>query len=157
MNVLRLKSYQIAALLIVCVIAQGTILHSWALMGVIPDLLLILIVWLSVGRRLVFCLVFAAIAGALKDAFSVYSTPVYTLLYPLWCVIIARLSRKLTLEPVYLRVVLVFLAAIVNGIIMRLYHTAAGNYVAAGIFARTLFIEPVYTAACAFLIFEFLP
>ncbi len=156
MNVSRLKSYQIAALLITCVIMQATLIHSLALLGVIPDLLLIMIVWLSVYRRLALCLVAAAITGALKDALAVYPTPFYTLLYPLWCVIIARLSRKLTLEPVYPRVILVMFAVMVNGIVMRLYYAAAGNYAATGIFARTLLIEPVYTAACALLIFEFL-
>lgn len=137
----------------VCGLLQATLLDTFRIFNVKPDLLLITAVLAGLffreGR---WALGLSLFAGMIKDLLCVNSAGVNTLLFPLWTLLVIRLSRKITIDTIPLRVACVFAVALMNDISARLIFLFLGNFSPAGAFLRVIFLEPFYTALVAFLI-----
>jgi hypothetical protein len=69
-----------------------------------------------------------------------------TILFFLWSILIIKLSRKISFDNNYVRLVFIFIIAILNNIVSRLIFIFLGNLVSLGLFLRITFIESLYTA-----------
>jgi len=137
-------------------VLQVSLLDYFKIFNVKPDLLLISAVIASLIFKFPWAILLSIFAGLFKDAFSIGAFGINTLLFSLWCFLIARLTRKLSLEDDLMRIALIFLIALIHHIIIGLLFLPLGKSIALGIFMRIIIIESIYTAAVSPLIFKML-
>lgn len=133
----------------IAAILQATLLDSFKLFNVKPDLLLIAVVITALyfNFNLKWALGLAIFAGILKDVFSLNPFGLNLFLFPLWSLLIIKLSRQITLESNFVRIPLLFIIVVLNDMIIKLICFSGGQFIPAGIYLRTLFFESLYTAA----------
>lgn len=138
-------------------IIQVTLLDSFKIFGVKPDLLLIIVIFAGLFFNLKWAFALGIFAGILKDSLSASSFGINTLLFPLWIFLIIKLSKKIPLDNNLICVMLVFVIGIFHNTITRIIFFALGNSLAPlGIFLRMAFLEILYTAAILPLMFKFI-
>ncbi len=130
-----------------CALLQVTIVDYFKVFTVKPDLILIsmVIVNLLLDWRWAFGL--SIFAGTLKDILCLSAFGTNTLLFALWSFLIIKLSRKISLENIYLRAALMFVVVFASDIMAR-------PPVPAGIFLRIAFLEAVYAAILLPLVYR---
>jgi rod shape-determining protein MreD len=119
-----------------------------------PDLLLIFMVALVFYTDFRTALFFGILAGLAKDIFLPGALGINTICFSIWSYLIFRLSRQMTSEEHYVRLLIVLAAALLNNFIVGLQSVAAGNIIPAGIFLRNLIITSVYTTLLSPWIFK---
>lgn len=137
-------------------ILQVSLLDYFKIFNVKPDLLLISAIIASLAFKFHWAVFLSIFAGLFKDAFSTGIFGINTLLFSLWCFLIAKVTRKLSLEDDIMRIALIFLVALFHHIIMGLLFLYLGKPIALGIFMRIITIESIYTAAVSPLVFKML-
>lgn len=138
-------------------ILQVTLLDTFKLFNVKPDLLLIVVVISSIYFDLKCALLLAVFSGILKDVFSLNSFGLNTLLFSLWSFLIVKLSRKISLDNDFIRAPLLFMLVVFNGaIISSTYFSLRQQFIPLGIFLHTLFLECLYNIAISPLLFRLL-
>lgn len=153
---INMKFLSYLFVIFIAVILQATLLDSFKIFGVKPDLLLIVIVITDTIFDLKWALCLGIFAGILKDSLGANVFGINTLLFPLWVFLIAKLSKKILLDSNFIRVMLIFIIGILHGIVTRLIFLALGNtIVSLGVFLRITFLESLYTAAILPLVFKF--
>ncbi len=110
-----------------------------------PDLLLIFAVALVFYEDLKTALFFGIIAGLVKDVFLPQNFGINALCFSVWIYGAYRLSRQISTKESYVRLGIIFAAALLNNLALGLNVVVAGNIVPAGIFLRNLIITAVYT------------
>lgn len=136
-------------------IFQVTILNNFRIFNVKPDLLLISVVMASLIFEFKWALLLSIFIGILKDALCINTFGINTLLFPLWAFIIIKLSKKISVDNNFIRVVFVLIITISNIIITKLMFLFLNSFVIPlGIFIRTAFIESLYTALIFPLVFK---
>lgn len=142
-----MKKLYFFLIIFACALLQVTIVDYFKVFSVKPDLILIsmVIVNLLLERRWAFIL--SIFAGSLKDIFYVSAFGTNTLLFALWSFLIIKLSRKISLENIYLRAALMFVVVFASDILAR-------PPVPAGIFLRVAFLEAVYAAILFPLVYK---
>lgn len=136
-------------------IFQVTILNNFRIFNVKPDLLLISVVMASLYFEFKWALLLSIFIGILKDALCINTFGINTLLFPLWAFIIIKLSKKISVDNNFIRVVFVLIITIFNIIITKLMFLFLNSFVIPlGIFIRTAFIESLYTALIFPLVFK---
>lgn len=145
-------------LLIIFILAilQATLLDTFKLFDVKPDLLLIVVVISSIYFDLKWALLLAVFSGILKDCLLFNSFGLNTLLFSLWSFLIVKLSRKLSLDNDFLRALLLFIIIVFNDVIISSIYFSQGQFIPLGIFLRRLFLECLYSIAISPLIFKLL-
>lgn len=131
---------------------QVTILDWIKLFNLKPDLLLISVVIAALFFNLRWALFFSLFAGIFKDAFATLPFGINTFLFVLWALCIVRLSRQISLEENLLRLVLIFVIALLQNIITGLALVYSGNFIALGIFLRIVLLGSLYTAVAFALV-----
>lgn len=121
-----------------------------------PDFLLVISVALVFYLDYKTALVFALLAGLLKDAFLIQPFAVNALLFGIWSYAAYRLNRQISTEHSYIRAAVVLIAALLNNIITGLLIINNGGLIPPGIFLRNLIISSAYTAALSPLVFRLL-
>lgn len=149
-----MKKWIFLLIVILLGIFQVTILDCFKVVGIKPDLLLISIVIASLTFHFRWVLILSVFAGILKDAFSINTFGLNTLLFPLWSFLIIKLSKKISIDNNFIRAAVVFVIVIFNDIIIKLIFLFLGNLVPVGIFLRIIFIESLYTALICPLVFK---
>lgn len=135
-------------LIFILTLFELTLLDSFKIFNVKPDLILIVVIIISLYLDLKGVLILTLFAGILKDIIGLNSFGIYTLLFPLYGLAIIKLSRKISLDNNSLRCALIFISVIINDIISRLIFISLGKSVApVGIFLRITFLETIYTTA----------
>lgn len=140
-------------IVICCAVLQATLLDYFRVFFIKPDLLLVCMVMANIFFSPSWALIFSAGAGFLEDSLTVTTFGSHTLIFVLWSLVIMRLSRKITMENSIIRVLLVLVIVVVDGLIHSAIPGQAGN-LPSGIFFRTIIIEPVYTAIAGFFMFK---
>lgn len=129
---------------------QVTILNSFRLFLIKPDLLLVSVVIASLSFDLGWAIGCSIFAGMLKDIIDI--NIFNTLFFAIWSFLIIKLSKKIALENKYLQAALVFVIVIVNGMIKKTINFSLGNSIPLGIFFKILILESIYTGLISLLI-----
>jgi rod shape-determining protein MreD len=141
--------------IIILGIIQVTLLDYFKIFGVKPDLLIIAVVLISQSslkpRYIQF---FSIFCGILKDILGLNSFGINTVLFTLWSLLIIRLSKKISIDNNFTRAMLVYIICVFNSIIMRLIFLTLGKFISWGIFFRLTFLESLYSALIAPLLFK---
>jgi rod shape-determining protein MreD len=135
-------------------ILQVTLLDYFRVFGIRPDLLLICVVVASLVFEFKWAFILSIFAGIFKDACGVSTFGINTLLFPIWCLLIARLNREITLDNNLIHMGLVFIVTILHNIVSGMISVYSGNVIPLGIFLRIVIIESIYTALVLPLIFK---
>ncbi len=77
---------------------QATFFNYFTIFGVKPDLILILVMIASLTFNLREAFAIAIFSGIFKDIFIANKFGIYVLLFPVWSLVIFRLSKKITLD-----------------------------------------------------------
>ena len=141
-----MKNFIFIAIIIIFGLLQTTILNYVNIFNVKPDLLLISVIIASLFFKPQWAMPLSIFAGILKDIFSVNVFGMNTVLFFLWSFAIIKLSRKISFDSNYVRLVLLFITVILNNIVVRLIFLFLGNFISLGLFLRITFVESLYTA-----------
>jgi rod shape-determining protein MreD len=135
-------------------IVQVTLLDTVKVFNVKPDLLLIMAVLVSIFFEWRWIFFLTLFCGIVKDAFGIGVPGIHTLLFPLWGFLIARLSRKVSLEHAFVSAALLFIVFIAHNVITRAIFFSLGRNIPFGIFIRTLFLESLLSSLISFFAFS---
>lgn len=149
-----MKNYIFFVFILICAFLQATLLNSFRIFNVKPDLLLASTVIGALTFRLGWVFVFSLFAGILKDSFSVRAFPINTLLFPLWGYLSLALARKISIESAPVRAGLICAVVIANDIVIRAIYFNLGISIPIGEFLRIVFIESLYTGLALLLCFR---
>jgi len=141
-------------IIIILGLLQITLLDFFRVFGIKPDLLLICSVVSSLVFEFRWALMFCIFAGFFKDALGISALGINTLFFPIWCLLIIRLNREVTLDSNFIHIGLIFIVTFFHNIITGLISVYSGNVIPLGIFLRILIIESIYTALVFPLIFK---
>ncbi|MCX5707275.1 MAG: rod shape-determining protein MreD [Candidatus Omnitrophica bacterium] len=126
-------------------ILEITFLNYFKLFLVKPDLLLLGVISVSLFLDLKSVLVFAILSGIFKDVYSLGQFGIHTILFCLWGFTMVELSRKISLDDNWMRLLVVLIVALLDNIILGLSRVYAGSVIPLGIFLRTVFLSSIYS------------
>lgn len=126
---------------------QVTVFDSVRVFNVKPDLFLLGAVSSALLLEAPWAMSLSAFAGAYKGILGSSGAGQSSILFVLWSFLIIQLSRKMTLERTLIRVILVFVVALLHAAVTRLIAFFGGSSISFGITVRVMFLEPVYTAS----------
>jgi rod shape-determining protein MreD len=143
-----MKKRKFFLIIIACAILQVTVLDDFRFFWVKPDLLLICVVFSTLYYDRKPALFFSLAAGLLKDVLSQQVFGLNMLSFPLWSILIMRLSKEISLENKFVRMFLMcvvsFGQAILGGIVKAYFCSP----IPFGVFVRIVFISCLYTTLC---------
>jgi rod shape-determining protein MreD len=140
--------------LIMLAIFQVTLLDGFKVFYIKPDFLFISVVLAALFFDLKWAVIFGASAGALKDIFSLSAFGLNTVLFAAWTYLVAKLSRKISIENDLLRAVLIFVITFSNAVVTRSIFFFLGEInMPLGIFLRVGLLESLYAAIISPLLF----
>ena len=150
-----IKAWVLLAIVIFGIL-EVTILDYFKILGVKPDLFLIYVVMVSLiyTFELQWALFLSVFSGMLKDILATSAFGINTLLFPLWSLLIIKLSRNILIENNFIYAALVLIISIFNNIIIRLINLNLGNFIPLVVFLRITFLESFYTALILPLVFK---
>jgi len=135
---------------------QCTVMQNLKLFGVMPDLLLIGVVLAGVYFSWGWSLLFAAIAGFLKDILSVDNFALNVLIFSLWGYFIPKISRKISIDDIIALPFFIFVVTFINDIIFRFIFLCQGRVISLVIFLKIAIIGSIYNAFMLLIIFRVL-
>lgn len=141
-----MKNWYFVFFVLILALLQLTFLDVFKFLGVKPDLIFISVLIASMVLERRWAIAIAILAGMLKDIFSVSTFGLNTILFPMWSVILAQVSRRIFIDNNLIDMGLVFIFAAVNNIIISLALSFAGEGFSFGIYMRIIFLESIYTA-----------
>lgn len=141
-----MKKLIFAASIVISALLQTTILNRISIFNVKPDLLLICVIIASLFFSAGWAAFFSILAGALKDITCVNTFGLFTLLFFIFSFLIIKLSRKISFDNDYVKLALVVILVLLNGIVMRLLFLMSGKFISLGIFLRIVTVDSLYTA-----------
>jgi rod shape-determining protein MreD len=147
---------RLVSLIFICVILQITIVPYFKIFGIKPDLILSSIVIVSLFCDLKLALGLSILAGAFKDIFGANTLAINSLASGAWSLLVIKLSRRIAIDINLSRAGLIFIIAILNAFVMRIFFWYLGTYVPLGIFLRISFLDSLYTALVSLLVFRVL-
>ncbi len=120
----------------------------------LPDFLLIcaVIVTLTLPARTAIAL--CIFAGLLKDSFGANPFGINTVLFTLWCFLILRLNRKITIDNNFMRTLLMFIIAFTQSTINGIILLYLGMTMPPGIFLRIVLVDSLYSMAVFIPVWE---
>lgn len=133
-------------LLVVFCVLETTWLNIISIGNVKPDLLLAGVIIAGLTFELRWVILFALFAGVLKDIFSLGSLGLNTVMFPLWGILVFKLSRKIFLEDNLTRVLLALGIVFLSNFAVSLVSFFSGYPVPPGLFFRISLMESCYTA-----------
>ncbi|MBU3958661.1 MAG: rod shape-determining protein MreD [Candidatus Omnitrophica bacterium] len=142
-------------IIVVLGLLEVAVLDYFKIFGVKPDLFLIVVVILSLFFELKGVIFFVIFAGVLKDAFSINTFGINTLLLPLWSFLIMKLSKRISIDNNFILMAVIFIITASHNIITGLILVFSGGFfIPLGISLRIAFLESLYTAIIAPLVFK---
>lgn len=135
-------------------LVQLTLLEYFKVFGLKPDLILISVVIASLFFKFSSSIIFAVLSGIIKDAFLGPSLGINTLLFPLWSFLIRKLSRKIEIDNLAIRLSLIYIIALLNNLLCGLAMIYSVESIPLGLFLSRVFLAPVYTAIVFSLIYR---
>lgn len=147
-----MKKITIILILLLLALVQATILNLFSFLYARPDLLLISVIILSLSVDFKSLLVFALLGGVMKDIFSSGPIGFNTLLFPIWCIAVFLLSKKINFENMFSKVLLVYTVAFLNIITQIASYSFLSLIDFSMPYLRIVILAPLYTAVAAPLI-----
>lgn len=152
-----MKKIFLIPLVLLLGIFQTALGNSLQIFGVKPDFLLAIMVLMSFfPSSLRASLPLSMLAGLFKDIFSVCPFGLHTLLFFIWSLLIWELSRKVSTEEIYMRVIFVMVATIANDAALRAFLGLSGVFLPLSVFLRISFLEAAYTSFSVWIILSLL-
>lgn len=141
---------------VVLAIFQITILDYFQIFNVKPDFFLIVVVMASLyfSFELRWAVFLSAFSGMLKDILGPNTFGINTLLFALWSVLIANLSKKISLDNNFISAAVIFVTVILNGAVIQLIFLFSGKFISWPVFLRIVLLESLYTALVLSIIFK---
>lgn len=133
---------------------QVTVFDSFAAFNVKPDLLLVSAIGSAFFLEAKSALLLSIVAGILKDIFGLNRIAINTILFPLWVLLVVRLSRRISIDNNFVRVFLIFIITIFNIVGNRVVFYFLHYFISWGVFMRILLLESLYTALISSLVFK---
>lgn len=133
---------------------QLTFLEYSRIFYVKPDLLLIAVVIATLRFDFREALFLSFLAGFFKDCFVSGTLGLNTLLFPLWCYLIFKITRQFMIEEEIFQIPLVTLAVILHNVTTGFIAVSQGTFISFGIFLRILIIDAILTTAVCPLVFR---
>ena len=147
------KRFFLAAIILSLILESGP-LNYFKAFSVKPSLSLILLTIASLCFNLRWALCFALILGVLEAIFSAGIFWLRPFLFLLFSFLIVKLSKKILLDTLILRLILIFLLSLAYNITLRVFFSCFARLVPLGIFFRITFLGALYTIAFACLILK---
>jgi len=141
-----MRTLRLLALIIILGIFQVTILDYFRFFGVKPDLLLVAVFISGLFLDFKSALGVSLFAGIFKDAFSLNIIGLNTVFFPIWVILIMRVTRKVSIEDNFSRSLFLFVIALSNNLLSGLTLVYFKGFVPLGIFLRITLVASVYTA-----------
>lgn len=141
---------------IACMV-QVTVLNYLKIFDVKPDLFLVSVFTAAFYLEWKYALAVSIICGFLKDVFSVSVPGVYTIILPLWCYFLLRISKKISMERALFFSIGAGIVSLINGFITRFVLAGLGSFVPWALSLRMIVLEALYTAfsaACLFILIK---
>jgi len=138
----------------ICCLSQVTALNHFKVLGIKPDLIFICVVAASLFFEFKQALVISVLAGLFKDIFGVIPFGINTLFFCVWCILIMLVDKEISIEDNYIFALLIFIAVLINDIVMWIVSFYLGNIISLGMFLRITILEALYTALVSPLIFR---
>lgn len=142
------------AVIFAVLILELSVLNYFKIVGVKPNLFLIVVVMANLFFDFYWALLFSFTIGVLKDAFSVNAFGMNALIFLLLSFLIFWLAKKISIENNLVRLLVICIIVIISGIFNRLINAFGGSYLPLGIFFRVIFIELLYTVIISWLVFR---
>ncbi|MEW6101443.1 MAG: hypothetical protein AB1481_04030 [Candidatus Omnitrophota bacterium] len=140
-----MKKWFFIPFIILSGLLQLTVLDSWRIFQVKPDLLLVSMVWACFIFNFRQAFLLSIFCAVLKDTFLPWPFGINTILFPLWCFLIFKLRKQLTLDYAPLQIALIFIVTLMQNIATGLMLILMGYTIAAGIFLRIVGVGSLYT------------
>jgi rod shape-determining protein MreD len=144
-------------LLAACVVLQSTILGRIAILGVRPDLALVVLVFVALRRGSMTAQVAGFASGIVEDLVSVSPVGFHMLLRTLIGFLYGLFSGNVFVDPLLMPIVLTVAATILKGVVSGLVSLVFGLTSSGfGYFAGRLWLEAGYNALAAPFLFALL-
>ena len=140
-----MKRLLFAGVILVLGLLQVTLVDSFKIFNVKPDLLLMIALLTSFVFDFKEALVLSVFAGLLKDVLGPGIFGMNALLFALWTFLIERVDRQVPIDHDAIRVILVFTITLLHHTLRGLFSLWAGRQIRPGIFLRIIFLEAIYT------------
>jgi len=131
-----MRTLRLLILIIILGIFQVTILDYFRFFGVKPDLLLVAVFISGLFLAFKSALGVSLFAGIFKDAFSLNIIGLNTVFFPIWVILIMRVTRKVSIEDNFSRSLFLFVIALSNNLLSGLTLVYFKGFVPLGIFLR---------------------
>lgn len=141
-----MKKWFVLSLILVLALLEVTLLSYFRIFNAKPDLLLIVVFIASLVFDLRWALIFSILAGILKDVFSTNLFGINLVLFPLWSLLIIKLSKRISIDYNFIRCALIFSIGVFSAILTRLICVYLGKFVPLGVFFSIAFLDSLYTA-----------
>ena len=149
-----MKRLLFAGIILLLGVLQVTLIDSFKIFNVKPDLLLIIAIIASFFFDFKEALVLSVFAGVLKDILGTDVFGMHTLLFPLWIFLIERLNRQVPIDQDLIRLILIFVITFLHHMLRGLILVWLGQQIRSGIFLRILFVESIYTTVVYLWVFK---
>jgi rod shape-determining protein MreD len=141
-----MKKWFLLGLILILVFLEVTILNYFRIFNAKPDLLLIVVIIVSLVFDLRWALIFSILSGVLKDIFSTNLFGINAVLFPLWSLLIIKLSKRISIDNNFISCALIFSISLFTAILTRLICAYLGKFVPLGTFFTIAFLDSLYTA-----------
>lgn len=142
-------------LILAVAILQSSAIDALRIWNVKPDILFSIVVVVSLLLEFRLAIIFSIVSGIFKDSLGINYLAINTFLFPLWSFLILQAAKRMQLEGNLRQITLIFIVVIFNSLVCRLFFFSTTAQIPVGIFARTLFLESIYTTLVAQGIFIF--
>jgi len=133
---------------------QVSLIHNFKLFGIVPDLLLMCVVFASLNMEKKWAFIYSAFSGVLKDSFGQSAFGLNTLFFVIWCFLIIKVTKEMQIDDTLLRMALVFVVSFLHNFVTGIIFFYSGRSFSFGIFSKILFIGSIYTALIFPLFFK---
>lgn len=148
-----MKNWIFLAVIILLSLIQVVFLDCLRFFSIKPDILLIAVMFLALYFEFRWAIALSLLSGLLKDIFTLNQFGISTILFPLWCCLIIKLSRKISLDNYFIIIAAIFLVTFLNNAATRIILLFFGVSFPLGLFARIAVVESFYNALLLPLLF----
>lgn len=141
---MRIRNFFI--LILVSAIIELVVLEHFKIFHVQPDLVLIEVVFSVLILPFRWVLIISAFAGILKDFLGLGIFGINTVLFPLYCIFIRKLSQNINMDNVFILTLVIFLAVFFRALVLRVAFLYLERIIPTGVFLDKMFSESLYVA-----------
>jgi len=143
------KQFYALLILFIIILLQSTLLNYFRIFNVKPDAILAALVIFVPFFRLRWSITFAFFGGIFRDIFSILPFGFNAIIYILWIILANRISRRLSVENIFIRSALLCLIILLNNLALESILFVLGRSLIITTFLKIIFIECILTLLLA--------